>query len=65
MVQVAHDGRVSRFHCKRVVSGSRVHIEGNTTTNGTWVNGEGVLRRRLYGGEQIAVGNARFIFRAG
>ena len=65
VVQVAHDGQVSRFHCKFVVSGSRVHLEDNGTTNGTWVNGERIVRRRLYGGEQIAVGGARFTFRVG
>jgi hypothetical protein len=61
-VQIAHDAQVSRLHCRVLVAEGRFWLEDNGTTNGTWVNGERVKKRRLYGGEQIRVGDAHFTF---
>lgn len=61
-VQIRHDGRVSRQHC-RITEDERGHvIEDLGSSNGTVVNGERVARRRLYGDEQIGVGDAQFTF---
>lgn len=65
IIQLQHDGEISRFHCKIVVDGERCHIEDNGTTNGTWVNGERVSKRRLFGAETITVGAAEFTFQLG
>lgn len=62
IVQIQHDGQVSRFHCKLVAEDDKFYLEDNGTTNGTWVNGERIDRRRIYGGEQIQVGDANFTF---
>lgn len=61
-VQLGHDGELSRLHFRVVREGSGLYVEDNDTTNGTWVNGERVSRRRLYGREAIAAGSARFTF---
>lgn len=61
-VQIPHDGQVSRLHCRVLVEGDRFWLEDNGTTNGSWVNGERITKRRLYGGEQIQVGDALFTF---
>ncbi|MCB9675590.1 MAG: FHA domain-containing protein [Alphaproteobacteria bacterium] len=61
-VQIQHDGRMSRVHCRIVHLEGRFYAEDNATTNGTWVNGERVSKRRLYGGEQLTVGGAHFTF---
>lgn len=61
-VQIPHDGMMSRLHCRIVMEGDRFFLVDNETTNGSFVNGERVKRRRLYGGEQIQVGEAIFTF---
>ncbi|TNE85758.1 MAG: FHA domain-containing protein [Deltaproteobacteria bacterium] len=63
-VQLGHDGQISRLHFRITRTDDAFHVEDNGTTNGTWVNGERVSRRRLFGGEQIAAGSARFTFLA-
>ena len=62
LVQLPHDGQISRVHARIVHVDGRFYVEDNDTTNGTWVNGERVSKRRLYGGEQIRTGGAHFTF---
>jgi uncharacterized tellurite resistance protein B-like protein len=61
-VQIRHDGRVSRQHCRIREDERGYLIEDLESSNGTTVNGERVTRRRLYGDEQIGVGDAEFTF---
>lgn len=61
-VQLPHDGSLSRVHALIVVEDGRFYLVDNDTTNGTWVNGIRVTRRRLYGAEQIQAGEAHFTF---
>jgi len=61
-VQIPHDGQISRVHARIVYEDGKFYAEDNDTTNGTWVNGERVVKRRLFGGEQIAVGDAHFTY---
>lgn len=61
-VQVRQDGEISRLHCRVVVEDGRLYVVDNQTTNGTWVNGERVTRRRLFGDEEIRAGHARFTY---
>ena len=62
IVQVPHDAQISRVHARIVHVDGRFYVEDNDTTNGTWVNGERVTKRRLYGGEQLRTGGAHFTF---
>ena len=50
--------RVSRFHAKIVAERGGLAIEDTGSTNGTFVNGERVLRRTLAPGDEIGVGDA-------
>ncbi|MEZ4322107.1 MAG: FHA domain-containing protein [Myxococcota bacterium] len=61
-VQVPHDALLSRIHCRLTHVDGRFYAEDNGTTNGSFVNGERITRRRLYGGEQITTGGAHFTF---
>ncbi len=37
-------------------------LEDSASRNGTWLNGERVARAQLKAGDQLAIGDARFIF---
>ena len=53
---------VSRLHARVWLDDNRVYIEDNQSANGTFVNGERIKRRRLFGGEEIRVGPQSFRF---
>jgi len=59
---VRDDGKVSRRHCFLSLEGDRVHIEDNASTTGTFVNGERIVRRPLFGGETLSIGDLTFAF---
>jgi len=62
-IQIKNDSKVSRFHCKLFKRGGHYYIEDNKSSNGTLVNGELVTERRLFGGEEVIVGETYFRFR--
>jgi len=62
-VQVKNDSKVSRYHCKLYRRGPNFYIEDNKSANGTLVNGELVTERRLFGGEEVLIGETYFRFR--
>jgi hypothetical protein len=62
-VQVRNDSKVSRYHCKVYRRGPNYYIEDNKSANGSLVNGELITERRLFGGEEIIVGETFFRFR--
>ena len=62
-VQIKNDAKVSRHHCTIVQNGDRFHVEDNKSANGTLVNGELVTERRLFGGEEVIIGETFFRFR--
>ena len=59
-VQINYDAQVSRAHCRVHAERDRIYVEDLHSVSGTWVNGERVLSRRLFGGEQVAVGATMF-----
>lgn len=61
-VQVPHDHSLSRIHATIAIEERRFYVIDNDTTNGTFVNGERITRRRLYGTEQLRFGDAHFTF---
>ena len=62
-IQIKNDSKVSRFHCKLFKRAGHYYIEDNKSSNGTLVNGELVTERRLFGGEEVIVGETYFRFR--
>jgi hypothetical protein len=62
-IQVKNDSKVSRYHCKLYRRGPAFYIEDNKSANGTLVNGELITERRLFGGEEIIIGETFFRFR--
>ena len=59
---VIHDGKMSKVHCViTIMRGSRgverIDIRDPGTTNGTFVNGEPVVRATLMAGDKIQVGD--------
>jgi hypothetical protein len=62
-IQVKNDSKVSRYHCKLYRRGPNFYIEDNKSANGTLVNGELITERRLFGGEEIIIGETFFRFR--
>lgn len=62
-VQLKADPKVSRQHCRLYRRGNQFFIEDNNSTNSTLVNRELITERRLYGGEEISVGESQFRFR--
>jgi len=65
VVQVKNDSKVSRHHCSVVARDSAFYLEDKGSANGTLVNGEHVTERRLFGGEEIIIGETFFRFRIG
>jgi hypothetical protein len=64
-LQVAWDHKVSRQHCRLLRQGTRWYVVDCGTTNGTWVNEEQILERRLFGGEELRVGDTVLRFEIG
>jgi hypothetical protein len=62
-IQIKNDSKVSRYHCKIFLRGDNFYIEDNKSSNGSLVNGELVTERRLFGGEEIVIGETFFRFR--
>ena len=62
-IQIKNDSKVSRFHCKLFRRGNNFYIEDNKSSNGTLVNGELITERRLFGGEEVIIGETFFRFR--
>jgi hypothetical protein len=62
-IQVRNDSKVSRYHCKIYRRGPNYYIEDNKSANGSLVNGELITERRLFGGEEIIIGETFFRFR--
>ena len=62
-IQVKNDSKVSRYHCKLYRRSGNFYIEDNKSANGTLVNGELITERRLFGGEEIIIGETFFRFR--
>ncbi len=62
-IQIKNDSKVSRYHCKIFRRGDNFYIEDNKSSNGSLVNGELITERRLFGGEEIVIGETFFRFR--
>jgi hypothetical protein len=63
-IVLAHDSKVSRYHHARVHRrGNSFYVEDNGSQNGTYLNGDLVTERRLYGGEEVLIGESNFRFR--
>jgi hypothetical protein len=62
-IQIKNDSKVSRFHCKLFRRSANFYIEDNKSSNGTLVNGELITERRLFGGEEVIIGETFFRFR--
>lgn len=62
-LQIKNDSKVSRFHCKVYRRGANYYLEDNKSSNGTMVNGELISERRLFGGEELVIGETFFRFR--
>lgn len=62
-IQVKNDSKVSRYHCKLYRRGPNFYVEDNKSANGSLVNGELITERRLFGGEEIIIGETFFRFR--
>lgn len=61
-VQVGADAKVSRRHCRLEERARRYYVRDLESTSGTWVDGDRVLERRLFGGEVLWVGASTFRF---
>lgn len=62
-IQIKNDSKVSRFHCKLFRRSANFYIEDNKSSNGTLVNAELITERRLFGGEEVIIGETYFRFR--
>jgi hypothetical protein len=62
-IQIKNDSKVSRYHCRVFRRGANFYIEDNKSSNGTLVNAELITERRLFGGEEIIIGETFFRFR--
>lgn len=62
-IQIKNDSKVSRYHCRISRRGSNFYIEDVKSSNGTLVNGELITERRLFGGEEVIIGETFFRFR--
>ncbi len=62
-VQIKSDAKVSRFHCRLSFRGDHPWIEDLKSSCGTLVNGALITERRLFGGEEVGVGETFFRFR--
>ena len=58
------DAALSRRHCSIANEGGRLVVEDLGSRNGTFVNGERVVRRHLRPGDEVEIGASRVIVRA-
>lgn len=63
-LQLPHDGQISRQHCEIFSEGGRVYVRDLGSLNGTWVRGERVVERELFGGEDLVVGDTALRWRS-
>lgn len=61
-IVVRTDARLSRRHCTFYTQDGRWYVVDSGSVNGTHVQGERVLERRLFGGEQLVLGTTRVSF---
>jgi hypothetical protein len=62
-IQVKNDSKVSRYHCRVFREAGQYYVEDNKSANGTLVDGELITKKRLFGGEEVIVGETFFRFR--
>ena len=68
-IQIKNDSKVSRYHCRIFRRNAHFFIEDNKSSNGTLKNGANITAEgggepvRLFGGEEIMVGETFFRFR--
>ncbi len=62
-IQIKNDSKVSRYHCRITRNGNNFYMEDVKSSNGTLVNGELITDRRLFGGEEVIIGETFFRFR--
>lgn len=61
-VCISDDAHVSRLHARIFRQAGRVYVVDCASTHGTWVMEERIHERRLFGGEELRVGETRFQF---
>jgi hypothetical protein len=62
-IQIKNDSKVSRRHCRLFRKEGAFYMQDNKSSNGSLVNGELITERRLFGGEELIVGETFFRFR--
>lgn len=58
-ISAPDDAALSRQHCHLHRSDGRWYVVDLSSQNGTWVDGERILERRLFGGEELRAGGLR------
>lgn len=62
-IQIKDDGKVSRYHCELSRRGNQFYLVDLGSSNGTMVNGDSFEGEfKLYGGEELKVGETLFRF---
>jgi len=56
IITLEADRQVSRQHCRVFARDGRWYIVDCGSIHGTWIDGEKILKRQLFGGEKIQVG---------
>lgn len=56
-----HSGKVSRRHCVLALVEGRVVVRDLGSTNGVRVNGDRVDEGELHSGDEVAIGNFRYL----
>jgi len=56
-----NSGKVSRRHCVLVLIGDRLVVRDLGSTNGVRINGEAVNEGELQPGDEVAIGNFRYL----
>ncbi len=55
---------VSRLHCRLTLDDGGLGVEDLGSTNGTWVNGQKIVRAPLVDGDTLKVGRVEFSVRS-
>lgn len=63
-VVLAHDNLASRRHAVLEVVDDKLYVVDLDSANGTFVNGERIQKRRLFGGEEVRAGGGQFTYQA-